>query len=129
MARKGKLSTSKNQKALFAAYQASGQVSKNKIAKLERHCKRFPKDEYNAENLIRLRKKGFKYTRAKPRNPGINKDTRKVEAYSYTAGTLFERETPGEQLSRLLGIPLRRTQYRKPGKAPITYKKRRNVKS
>jgi len=129
MAKKGKLSTSKAQKAQYAAYKAGSKVSKNKIAKLERHCKRFPKDEFNAENLERLKNKGFKYTRAKPRNPGINKDTQKVEAHSYTTGTLFEKETPGEQLSRLLGIPLRRTQYRKPGKAPITYKKRKNVKS
>ena len=130
MAKKGKLTTSKAQKAQHTAYLAGNRVEKNKLRKLIRHCMHFPRDKENAENLERIRNKGFKYTRAKPRNPGINKDTQKSPAYRIQVGHVFGPETAGEQLSRLLGIPLKTPRYtNKPKKTAVRYKKTKNVKT
>jgi len=128
---KGKLSTSKADKKNHEAYKLGNTVERNKLRKLERHCKRFPKDEENAKNLERIKKDGFKYTRATPRNPGINKDAQKPQAYRFMVsfpGT--SAESAGEQLSRLLGIPLKTPRYtNKPKKPAVRYKRTKNVKT
>lgn len=126
MASKGKLTTSKNQKAHYAAYKTENRVQKNKIKKLEVHCKTYTKDEKAAQRLKELVSKGGYKPRAKPLDPGSNPTISK----KMDKRTVEHPKTPGEQLAYLLGISLKRPRYNKQGKASVTYKKKRkNVRA
>jgi hypothetical protein len=124
MARK----SSKKGKGSYAAYKTENRGYKNKVAKLERHCKKFPKDEEGKKSLERLHDPKNYTPRSKPINPGSNKPQVRTYSFNPVPGYLHMPKTAGEQLSELLGIPLRRTTKPRKGKAPITYKKKRNVK-
>jgi len=109
----------------FKKYKLLNQVLKNKIKKLERHCKRFPNDKKCAERLVKIKRDGYK-CRAKPLNPGSNPTTPKPKF----SGVIMEHaKTAGQQLSELLGIPLlpkHRPRRRKP---KVTSKKKKYVKA
>lgn len=108
-------------KKQYGVYKLESRVYENKVKKLERHCKNFPNDEEGKKNLERVKKEGYK-GRQKPLNPGINK------GHSYIVlGPVEHAETAGQQLSRLLGIPLKYAGPKRPAK--VRHKKRRNVKS
>lgn len=108
-------------KKQYGSYKTENRVTKNKIKKLEKHCKRFPDDAEAKKNLARIKKDGYK-CRAKPLEPGSNK-TRKI----IRLDPIKFPDTPGEQLSKLLGIKLPKA--RKRTKPKIVRKKRRNVKT
>ena len=113
---------SKKGKGLYLQYKSDNRVYKNKIKKLERHCKEFPDDKEAEKNLARIKKDGYK-CRERPLVPGSNPTVpkRRVETPRI--------ETIPEQLSRLLNIPMPKVQRRrKKGKTPVTIKKRKNVK-
>lgn len=118
-------SSSKRQKEHYQEYKLENRVYKNKVKKLERHCKRFPNDKESEKNLLRILKDGYK-PRSKPLVPGSNQTIPKIKVRPMP-GFLHFPVTAGEQLSVLLGIPLpyKNTHKRKP---KITRKKRRNVK-
>jgi hypothetical protein len=112
-------------KGSYATYKSENRAYKNKILKLEKHCKKFPEDELAKENLKRLQDpKNFKQ-RSKPLNPGSNSPAPEIHTYAPPAP---KPETAGEQLSKLLGIKLKKYRRRtKPSKTPVTIKKRKNV--
>ena len=118
-------SSSKKQQENYKTYQLINKVQTNKIRKLERHCKAYPKDKACAARLAELKKKGGYIPRAKPLAPRTEPTVARIRARE---GFLHHPETAGEQLSRLLGIPLpkSRTRNKKPA---ISHKKRRNVKA
>lgn len=110
-------------KKQYALYKSENRVYKNKLSKLERHCKQYPEDEEGKKHLERVKKNGYK-GRSKPKEPGSNQTTPKLKLIS-----IPYLETPGEQLSRLLGIPQPRFKRRlKKAKTPVTIKKKKNVK-
>lgn len=119
--------SSKLQKIHYQNYKLQNRAEKNKIKKLERHCKKHPEDVEGKKNLERIKKDGYT-PRSKPLVPGSNQNTVSLKP-QVRAGYIHYPETPGEQLSRLLGIPLpKQSKSRHRGKASVTYKKRRNVK-
>lgn len=118
--------TSSKGKGTYAVYKTENKVFKNKIKKLERHCKRFPEDEVSKENLQRIKKDGYT-GRARPLVPGSNPTEPKVRLPA-----ISHVKTPGEQLSELLGIPLPKyaRRYFKKGSASVTIKnKKKYVKA
>ena len=114
-------------KGSYAQYKTENRAYKNKIAKLEKHIRTFPDDEKAQENLKRLKDpKNFK-VRTRPHNPGSNRP--EAEIHTYAPATTYICKTAGEQLSELLGIPIPKYVRRyKKQKAPVTIKKRKNVK-
>lgn len=109
-------------KESYTVYKVENRAEKNKIKKLERHCKRFPDDKEGKKNLERIKKDGYK-PRSKPLSPGSNPTIEKVV---FRPNNIKHPETAGEQLSRLLGIPFSKT--KKPIKSKIIVKQKRNVK-
>lgn len=118
--------SSKRQKDLYSEYKVSNRVQINKIRKLERHCKAYPNDVACAARLAELKQKGGYIPRSKPLNPGSNPTTPKVRARP-VQGYLHMPETAGEQLSRLLGIPLPKVRTKQ--KPRIRVKKSKHVKA
>jgi hypothetical protein len=116
--------SSPSKKKLYEGYKLDNKVYKNKIKKMQRHCKRFPKDKEAQKNLERIEKEGYK-GRTKPLIPGSNPPTLKAIRYIHYPGITPSR-TAGEQLSELLGIP--EPNKVKSSKPVITRKKKRNVK-
>jgi hypothetical protein len=117
---------SRKGKGSYANYKTENRAYKNKIRKLEKHCKKYPEDEVGQKNLERLRDpKNFKH-RSKPHNPGTNSPNPQVYRFR---PSVEGPKTPAEQLSELLGIPMPKYYRRsKPAKTPVTIKKKRNVK-
>jgi hypothetical protein len=111
-------------KGQYATYKTENRAYKNKLRKLARHAKKHPNDEENLKALDRLSDpKNFKI-RTKPLVPGSNQTIPK-RRYTFVS----QVETAGEQLSRLLGIPMPKVIKRRPkAKAAVTVKKRKNVK-
>lgn len=116
--------SSKLQKEHYKTYKLENKSRKNKIKKLERHCKRFPTDETAKKNLERIKKDGYK-CRTKPLIPGSNRPV--YFTYNFNAGEIQHPQTAGEQLSNLLGIPLPVIKTTKKKKPKITHKKAKNV--
>jgi len=114
--------SSKLQKEHYKRYKLENRAEKNKIKKLIKHCKRFPNDKKCAERLAELKSKGGYKPRKKPLIPGSNPTEPKIINMGY-----FQElpETPGEQLSRLLGIPLPKPRTRKSRKTKITHKSKK----
>lgn len=110
-------------KKQYKIYQTENRVFKNKIKKLEKHCKNYPEDKLARENLERIRKKGYK-VKSKPINPGSNKTIPPVKLPPFKG-----LKTAGEQLSELLGIPFNKYKSKISKKPKITQKKNRNVKT
>jgi hypothetical protein len=109
-------------KGQYATYKTENRAYKNKIRKLEKHAKKHPNDEENLKTLKRLSDpKNFKI-RAKPLVPGSNKT---VPKKSYV--NIPHIETPGEQLSRLLNIPLPTVKPRRNRKPSIKVIKKKDV--
>jgi hypothetical protein len=119
-----KLKVSKAEKARYTVYKNEGRALKNKIAKLERHCNSFPEDEVGKANLAKA-KKGEYTPRSKPLVPGSNPTDPKVKHFHPQVGHVFGPETAGEQLSKLLGIPVPIVRRRKKPKTVIKHKPRR----
>jgi len=70
-----KKTTSKHQQLLYKTYQSSNRSLKNRMAKLERHIKRFPNDEQAKKAL----KNGLvDYRRKKPRTKVWNRMTKEM---------------------------------------------------
>ena len=114
---------SKKGKGQYAAYKTENRAFNNKLRKFENIVKRFPNDKKAAETLERLRNGEYKH-RQRPLVPGSNQTTPKRSHAS-----IPYIETPGEQLSRLLGIPIpKQIRRRKKTKAAVIVKKRKNVK-
>jgi hypothetical protein len=107
-------------------YKIRNSVEKNKIERLTRHCKKYPKDLQSQVQLALIKDKGYNYSRGKPLNPGSNptnvKPGRHVP-YVYF-GSLSFPKTAGEQLSILLGIPLPKQSIKRT-KPKITRKPRK----
>jgi hypothetical protein len=114
----GKL-VSKKGKGTYAEYKADNRAEKNKIKKLERHCKLFPNDEIGKNNLASVLKKGFK-PRAKPLQARIFVTEPKVKRRDIF---LVQAKTAGEQLGALLNIPV--PQVKEKVKTIIKHKPRR----
>lgn len=112
---------SKRGKGTYAVYKTEGRVTKNKIKKLERHCKEFPNDEVGKANLAKVIKNGYT-PRAKPLVPGSNPTTAKIVGKPFV-----HISTPAEQLSKLLGIPVPYA-TRNTAKPKVTTKRKRNVR-
>jgi len=113
--------SSKLQKEHYKQYRLENRAEKNKIKKLKKHCRKFPGDKTGAKNLARILKDGYTTSRKRPITSGPN--ISKYEVYNFRIGiALPEILTPGEQLSRLLGIPLPKTKTRKPKKTKVTHK-------
>lgn len=114
---------SKKGKGQYANYKTENRAYKNKLRKFESIVKRFPNDKKAQETLERLRKGEYKH-KQRPLVPGSNQTTPKRRYVS-----ISHKETPGEQLSRLLGIPMPKIiRRRKKTKAAVVVKKRKNVK-
>lgn len=113
-------------KGSYAEYKTDGRALKNKIKKLERHCKRFPNDEVNQANLAKA-KNGEYVCRAKPFTGKVVKPEGKggitQPKVKYLCVSIPHIKTPGEQLSELLGILLPKP--RRKFKPKITHKPRR----
>lgn len=107
----------------YKLYKLEGRALKNKIKRLTKHIKRFPKDQQAVKSLKVIEKANFTH-RSKPRAPNPVRPLKEV----YFIHHPDLPKTAGEQLSELLGIPLRRTNYKKQGKVPFKYKKNKNVK-
>ena len=117
-----KKTSSKRQKDHYKQYQLENRVLINKIKKLIRYCKKFPNDIKCAKRLAELKKTRKYNPRKKPLIPGSNPP--RVEILNRRYSIIFP-ETPGEQLSRLLGIPLPKLRKRKPKKTQVTHKPKR----
>lgn len=112
-------------KKQYASYKTENRVYKNKVKKLERHCKRFPDDEQSKKHLERVKKDGYT-GRSKPLVPGSNPTERTPKYRPIPGYFLHYPKTPGEQLSELLGIPLpKRTPRRSKPKRAVIKKKGR----
>lgn len=123
-----KKTSSKRQKEHYKTYKLVNRVQTNKIRKLERHCKNYPNDKKCAERLAELKKKGGYVPRSKPIIPGSNQTTpkpRSTPVWLIPRGFKFS-QTAGEQLSTLLGIPLRLTTH-KHRKPKVIVRKKKNV--
>lgn len=124
-----KKSSSKLQKEHYKTYKLVNRVKTNKIRKLDRHCKKYPNDEKCAKRLAELKAGADYKPRTKPHNPGSNQTTPKPKgtpAWAVPHGFKLQ-ESAGEQLSKLLGIPLRLT-TRKRRKPKVTIKRKKNVR-
>ena len=110
----------------FKKYKLLNQVENNKIKKLVRHCKKYPNDKINAMHLDRINKVGYK-CRKKPLVPGSNPTTPKIKIRVMSAN-YNSSKTAGEQLSKLLGIPLPNL-HKKKKKTKVVIKKKKNVQT
>ena len=110
---------SKRGKGTYLDYKTNNRAEKNKIKKLERHCKLFPNDEIGKNNLASVLKKGFK-PRAKPLQARIFVTEPKVKRRDIF---LVQAKTAGEQLGALLNIPV--PQVKEKVKTIIKHKPRR----
>lgn len=111
-------------KGSYASYKAENRAYKNKLRKFESIVKRFPNDEKAKETLERLRKGEYKH-RQRPLVAGSNKT---ISKRSYA--NIPHVETPGEQLSRLLGIPMPKApRKRKKTKTAVVIKKKKDVET
>lgn len=54
-------------------YKANNQAAKNKKLKLEKHCKKYPKDEQAAKRLGEIIGAGYTYNKLPSKNKGITK--------------------------------------------------------
>lgn len=112
-------------KGSYASYKSESRAYTNRVKKFERIVKENPNDEEAAKTLKKLKDGGsakFKF-KSRPKVPGSNKTVSK----KYRAPTIT-METAGEQLSRLLGIPLPKVSERKSRtRAAVVVKKRKNV--
>ena len=109
-------------------YKTNNQREKNKIRKLERHCKRHPNDKEGKKNLERIKKEGIS-DKKPPRKHGINTDSvigrNPMPGFIHYPQTQTCGITAGQQLSNLLGIPLRqgkRNKRRKRAKIHVKQK-------
>jgi hypothetical protein len=115
----------------FKKYKLENKRRKNKIRKLENHCKRFPKDEQSAKALEDIKKNGYKDKIVSKGNtpPTVVKIkdsfNRLWLAARIPEKKKFSGRTAAEQLSELLDIPM--PQPKKKSKPRITHKKRKNV--
>lgn len=118
---RAKRDSKKNQ---HKAYQNDNRALTNKIAKTKKHIKKFPKDEKAAEFLEKLQLGQWKQ-RTKPLVPGSNKpDLATWLAMDFSIhGPAPAVQTAGEQISKLLGIPL--PKGRVISKPKIIHKKKR----
>ena len=114
--------TSFKGKKQYKQYQTESRATKNKIRKLERHIKQHPNDEIHVKHLERIKKSGYKI-RTKPNDPGSNKVDAKIRL-----PRIEHVDTPAEQLSKLLGIPIPK-RHKSTRKPKIVHKKRRDVKA
>jgi len=137
-------------KNAYKRYQLENRVHRNKLKRLTRHIKKHPEDKQTVESLVKIKKKGYIYNRPTPVNRGSNKELTKKELkdlyWKMLPGNrkqpkirykpriiVLEDTSPvltaGEQLSKLLGIPL--PQKKKKFKAKITHKpsRKKNVKT
>jgi len=114
-------------KKQYPAYKAENRVFKNKVRKLERHCKKFPDDKEAEKNLARIRKDGYK-AKSAPREPGSNQ-TYQIPEFTHGPRYFeFLPKTAAEQLSEIFNIPIPKKTYKK-RKPFVTHKKRKNVKA
>lgn len=107
----------------FKKYKINNQRYKNKIAKMIRHIKKHPNDKTAKENLKRVESNPIK-------DKIVAKDKNSVRPLPISIPSFRNSEkqkTAGEQLSKLLGIPM--LKIRKRSKAKISTKRRKNVKS
>lgn len=108
----------------YKRYQLDGRERKNKIKRLERHVKRFPDDKQAEKSLAEIRKGNFN-RRKKPISSNLEIHNSPIkQIYELTGDS---RMTAGEQLSKLLGI-VQPYKCKQKTKAPIKYRKRKNVK-
>lgn len=89
-------------KGSYASYKTENRVYKNKIAKLERHCKKYPNDEEGKKTLTRVKKDGYT-GRKRPLVPGSNQTIEKTK-FNPIPGYLHYPRSAGEQLCEALGI-------------------------
>jgi hypothetical protein len=116
-----KKTSSKLQKEHYKQYKVENRAATNKINKLERPCRKFPKDETAASNLARIKKKGYN-CRKTPIVPGSNPTTPKVKFIPIG----YELpKTAGEQLSELLGVPIPKQRRKAPIKPVVKHKPRK----
>lgn len=108
-------------KGTYAVYKAANRGLSNKIKKLARHCIAFPNDIVGRDNLERIKKNGCKL-RAKPLAPRKERTEPKIK---FLGEVVLGPDTPGEQLSKLLGIPMPIVRRRKKHKTVIKHKPRR----
>ena len=123
MAGKKGLRTGQAYKNAYKQYKLENRWLKNKIKKLNRHIKKFPEDAQAQEALKRI-EKGDTNRRKKPVAPNPVKPKRIINNINCPEGI----KTAKEQLCELLGIPFKPSRPKKYAKAPIRYKKKRNVK-
>jgi len=119
-----KKTSSKLQKEHYKRYQLENRVQKNKIKGLVRHCKKFTQDLMASKRLAELKKDGGYKPRSKPISPGSNPpDNYVMDSF---IDIVFPK-TPGEQLSELLGIPLKTPRPKQKGKTAFRYKKNKKT--
>ena len=110
-------------KGQYANYKTENRAYKNKLRRFESIVKKFPNDEKAKETLKRLQKGEYKH-KQRPLVAGSNPTTPKRSHVK-----IPHVETPGEQLSRLLGIPMPKIKSRrKRTKAAVVVRKKKNVK-
>ena len=111
-------------KGSYSTYKTENRGWKNKVRRLETIVRNFPNDEKAKEALEKYRKGPSTYKhRQKPLVPGSNKTIPK-KIHTFFTGS----ETAGEQLSRLLGIPMpKQSRKRHKVKTSVTVKKKKNV--
>lgn len=114
-------------KGTYLVYKSDNRVMKNKIKKLEHLVKEFPHDLAVLNRLDEIKKSRTYKCRAKPLIPGSNPTIPKIKSMA-TLGFVHAK-TAGEQLSKLLGIPLILTTRKPKRKAKVTIRKKKYVKS
>lgn len=118
-----KTKNSKKGKGSYLIYKTENRYLKNKIKKLERHCKNYPNDEIGKKNLEKAKQGKFS-PRSKPLVPGSN-----IFSFSnnikYKPSKIPHIDTPGEQLSKLLNIPIPKPGRKIPKKTIIKQKPKR----
>jgi hypothetical protein len=123
-------------KGTYAAYKTNNTVYKNKVKKLQRHCKKYPLDGKAKESLERILKEGYK-PRAKPLIPKSNQTSPSVETIAKRNGVFYAipgflhyPKTAGQQLSELLDIELPKARRQQGTYKPkVTHRKKKNVRS
>jgi hypothetical protein len=126
----------------YKKYKLENKEEKNKIRQLEKHIKKFPNDKQTIDALEKIKKSGLIHDRKKPIKKGstiltprqVKKLEEKIAPYNRVQPPSRGRKyfikstntnpskTAGEQLSVLLGIPLKIT---KPIKPKFIVKKKR----
>lgn len=106
----------------YKQYKLENRSEKNKIKKLNRHCKKHPEDTQAVEALVKIKKAGYN-RRTKPNAPGSNPPAKQV----YFIHHPDQPKLAGEQLAALLGIPYK-TPRQRSGKPTVSYRKKRNAK-